>query len=97
MKYQRIVADISYHVFVKIYDTCFTFKGMNVIMPTAMNILHTDAELKECAFKTAENGKKILRLLKGNELVMDNCMAIDRVCAELDGEDELFKVSARLP
>eukprot|EP00956_Cyclotella_meneghiniana_P039742 scaffold178271_cov36-Cyclotella_meneghiniana.AAC.1 len=41
---------------------------MNVVMPTAMSILHQDAELKECAAKTAENGKKILRLLKGHDL-----------------------------
>jgi hypothetical protein len=63
---------------------------MNVVMPTAMTIIHQDAELKECARKTAENGKKILNLLKGTELVIDNCMAIDRVCADLDGDDELF-------
>lgn len=69
--------------------------GMNVVMPTAMAIIHQDQELKECASKTAENGKKILRLLKGQQLVMDNCMAIDRVCAELEGDDELFKVSLR--
>eukprot|EP00956_Cyclotella_meneghiniana_P013723 scaffold20002_cov76-Cyclotella_meneghiniana.AAC.7 len=41
---------------------------MNVVMPTAMSILHQDAELKECAAKTAKNGKKILRLLKGHDL-----------------------------
>lgn len=69
--------------------TCL-HKGMNVVMPTAMTIIHQDLELKECAAKTAENGKKILRLLKGTDLVIDNCMAIDRVCAELGGDDELY-------
>ena len=64
-----------------------------MVMPTAMSILHQDAELKECAAKTADNGKKILRLLKGHDLVIDNCMAIDRVCADVTGEDELFRVS----
>ena len=68
------------------------FLGMNVVMPTAMSILHQDAELKECAAKTAKNGKKILRLLKGHDSVIDNCMAIDRVCAGVRGEDELFQV-----
>lgn len=63
-----------------------------MVMPTAMTIIHQDTELKECARKTAENGKKILSLLKGNDLVIDNCMAIDRVCAEISGDDELIQV-----
>jgi hypothetical protein len=75
---------------VSLLDIYIIVEGMNVVMPTAMTIIHQDAELKECARKTAENGKKILNLLKGTELVIDNCMAIDRVCADLDGDDELF-------
>lgn len=69
---------------------------MNVIMPTAMTSIHKDAELKECASKTASNGKKILRLLKGNEDVIDNCKAILSVCRGLDeGSGELVEVSIR--
>mmetsp|Transcript_38965 Transcript_38965/g.81903 ORF Transcript_38965/g.81903 Transcript_38965/m.81903 type:complete len:255 (+) Transcript_38965:106-870(+) len=63
---------------------------MNVIMPTAMQSIHQDAELKECASKTASNGKKILRILKGNDEVINNCKAISRVCedAEKGPEEE---------
>ena len=67
---------------------------MNVIMPTAMSSLHQDAELRECASKTAGNGLKILRLLKGNEEVVRNCKAIMIVCQGTgEGpEDEFFEV-----
>ena len=61
---------------------------MNVVMPTAMQSVHKDAELKECASKTASSGKKILRLLKGSDDVTSNCKAILRVC---QGVDELSK------
>ncbi|KAL3798296.1 hypothetical protein HJC23_000210 [Cyclotella cryptica] len=66
---------------------------MNVVMPTAMTSLHTHPDLKECAAKTANNGKKILRLLRGNRLMMDNCRAIARVCDGTAGveEEELIK------
>eukprot|EP00804_Cyclotella_cryptica_P002906 CCRYP_013276-RA/>CCRYP_013276-RA protein AED:0.11 eAED:0.13 QI:0/-1/0/1/-1/1/1/0/135 len=47
--------------------------GINVVMPTAMISLHTHPDLKECTAKTATTGKKILRLLRGNRLLMDNC------------------------
>ncbi|KAL3826833.1 hypothetical protein ACHAXA_005675 [Cyclostephanos tholiformis] len=53
---------------------------MNVIMPTAMSSIHEDAELKECASKTAVNGMKILRLLKDDDYVIMNCKAIMSVC-----------------
>mmetsp|Transcript_20995 Transcript_20995/g.50618 ORF Transcript_20995/g.50618 Transcript_20995/m.50618 type:complete len:228 (+) Transcript_20995:53-736(+) len=59
---------------------------MNVIMPTAMTSVHKDAELKECASKTAYSGKKILHLLKGNDDVTDNCKAILSVCRGLNEE-----------
>ncbi|KAL9185761.1 hypothetical protein ACHAXT_003538 [Thalassiosira profunda] len=63
---------------------------MNVLMPTAMTSIHQDAELKECAAKTAANGTKILRLLKGNEDVVNNCRAILSVCHGADeGSAEL--------
>ena len=67
---------------------------MNVIMPTAMSSMHQDAELRECASKTAVNGLKILRLLKGNEEVVRNCKAIMIVCQGTgEGpEDEFFEV-----
>ena len=70
---------------------------MNVIMPTAMTSIHNDAELKECAAKTASNGKKILSLLKGNEVVISNCKAILSVCQDLRSEDasgDLVEVSS---
>ena len=68
---------------------------MNVIMPTAMTSIHQDEELKECAAKTAANGTKILRLLKGNEDVVNNCRAILSVCqgGEDEGSAELREVS----
>lgn len=66
----------------------------NVVMPTAMSSMHQDAELRECASKTAGNGLKILRLLKGNEEVVRNCKAIMIVCQGTgEGpEDEFFEV-----
>ena len=63
---------------------------MNVIMPTAMTTIHKDEELKECARKTAENGRKILRLLKEDGDVVSNCKAIYQVCNdEVEEGDEL--------
>mmetsp|Transcript_41822 Transcript_41822/g.76434 ORF Transcript_41822/g.76434 Transcript_41822/m.76434 type:complete len:260 (+) Transcript_41822:98-877(+) len=61
---------------------------MNVVMPTAMQSVHEDAELKESASKTASNGKKILRLLKENDDVISNCKAILRVCRGLEEGSE---------
>mmetsp|Transcript_50369 Transcript_50369/g.107274 ORF Transcript_50369/g.107274 Transcript_50369/m.107274 type:complete len:243 (+) Transcript_50369:128-856(+) len=61
---------------------------MNVVMPTAMRTIHQDAELRECASKTASNGKRILRLLKGKEDVVRNCRAIRRVCRGSGGDFE---------
>lgn len=61
---------------------------MNVVMPTAMSSIHQDAELKECASKTAANGKKILRLLKDNDDVIGNCRAITSVCRGLSSSEE---------
>jgi len=55
-------------------------------MPTAMTSVHKDAELKECASKTAYSGKKILHLLKGNDDVTDNCKVILSVCRGLNEE-----------
>lgn len=64
---------------------------MNVIMPTAMSSLHTDSELRECASKTADNGKKILRLIRHDNDVVSNCKAISSVCTgETDGGDEVL-------
>eukprot|EP00970_Alexandrium_tamarense_P001142 scaffold117_cov188-Alexandrium_tamarense.AAC.2 len=64
---------------------------MNVIMPTAMSSLHTDPELRECASKTADNGKKILRLIRHDNDVVSNCKAISSVCTgETDGGDEVL-------
>ena len=68
---------------------------MNVIMPTAMSSLHEDAELRECASKTAVNGMKILRLLKDDDDVMMNCKAIVSVCrGTVDGAEDLIEVSS---
>mmetsp|Transcript_17132 Transcript_17132/g.34863 ORF Transcript_17132/g.34863 Transcript_17132/m.34863 type:complete len:187 (-) Transcript_17132:88-648(-) len=53
---------------------------MNVLMPTAMTSIHQDPELQECASKTANNGKKILRLVCDKDLVKRNCAAILNVC-----------------
>ncbi len=65
---------------------------MNVIMPTAMTSIHEDPELKECASKTADNGMKILRLLKGDSDVISNCKAIYQVSSdEVDGGDDLIE------
>jgi len=65
---------------------------MNVIMPTAMSSIHEDAELKECATKTALNGLKILRLLKENSEVFDNCQAIYSVSNnEVEGGNDLME------
>jgi hypothetical protein len=67
---------------------------MNVIMPTAMSSIHEDAELKECASKTAVNGIKILRLLKGDSAVTMNCKAIMSVCRGTgEGSEDLIEVS----
>jgi hypothetical protein len=67
---------------------------MNVIMPTAMSSIHGDADLKECASKTAVNGMKILRLLKGDSTVMMNCKAIMSVCLGTGGgSEDLIEVS----
>lgn len=67
---------------------------MNVIMPTAMSSIHEDAELKECASKTAVNGIKILRLLKGDSAVTMNCEAIMSVCRGTgEGSEDLIEVS----
>ncbi|KAL7552030.1 hypothetical protein ACHAWF_015241 [Thalassiosira exigua] len=61
---------------------------MNVVMPTAMTSVHRDEDLKECASKTASNGKKILRLLKESDDVAQNCREISNVCkGEFDGSD----------
>ena len=68
---------------------------MNVVMPTAMSSIHEDAELKECASKTAVNGMKILRLLKDDDDVVMNCKAIVSVCqGTRDGDEDLIEVSA---
>lgn len=61
---------------------------MNVIMPTAMKSIHQDEELKECASQTAQNGLKILRLLKGDRDVIQNCQAIYQVASNEDVEEE---------
>ena len=66
--------------------------GENVIIPTAMKVLHQDPERQEHFRISAENGKKILRLLKGYDLVADHCMAIVFVCAGVRGEDDLIRV-----
>ena len=69
--------------------------GMNVIMPTAMSSIHQDPELKECAAKTANEGTKILRLLKGNGDVVGNCKAILDVCegsGTVEGSKDLIEV-----
>eukprot|EP00804_Cyclotella_cryptica_P011554 CCRYP_012072-RA/>CCRYP_012072-RA protein AED:0.00 eAED:0.00 QI:274/1/1/1/0.5/0.33/3/204/99 len=67
--------------------------GMNVVKPTAMTSLHTHPDLKECAAQTVKNGKRTLRLLRGNRLLMDICRAIARVRDGRDevGEEELIK------
>lgn len=64
---------------------------MNVVMPTAMSTIHQDEELRECASKTAQNGKMILRLLNGDRDVMNNCKAISRVCNDsvMESEEQL--------
>jgi len=65
---------------------------MNVIMPTAMTSIHQDPELKECASKTADNGLKILRLLKGESEVVSNCKAIYQVASDkVEGGDDLIE------
>ena len=62
---------------------------MNVIMPTAMTSIHEDPELKDCAKKTADNGLKILRLLKGESDVVNNCKAIYQVASDqVEGGDD---------
>jgi hypothetical protein len=67
---------------------------MNVIMPTAMSSIHEDAELKECASKTAVNGMKILRLLKDDDYVIMNCKAIMSVCRGTgEGAEDMIEVS----
>ena len=68
---------------------------MNVIMPTAMSSIHKDEELRECARKTATNGIKILQLLKGDKLVVNNCNAILKVCNGIEdkSDDHLVEVS----
>lgn len=58
---------------------------MNVIMPTAMSSIHQDPELRECASKTANNGLKILRLVKDDEIVTNHCSAIRDVCNNNNG------------
>ena len=68
---------------------------MNVIMPTAMSSIHQDPELRECAAKTANEGTKILRLLKGNGDVVENCKAILDVCegsGTVEGSKDLIEV-----
>ncbi len=66
---------------------------MNVIMPTAMKSIHQDEELKLCAFQTAQNGLKILRLLKGDRDVIKNCQAIYQVASneEVEEGDDLVE------
>ena len=64
---------------------------MNVIMPTAMSSIHQDPELRECASKTANNGLKILRLLKGDEIVTNHCKAISNVCNGTPGDADLIE------
>ncbi len=65
---------------------------MNVIMPTAMTSIHEDPELKECASKTADNGMKILRLLKGDSDAISNCKAIYQVSSdEVEVGDDLIE------
>lgn len=59
---------------------------MNVIMPTAMSSIHSDAELISSAEQTANNGMKILRLLKGYDEVVNNCNAILSVCLSMGGD-----------
>ena len=54
-----------------------------------MSSIHQDEELIECAVKTASNGKKILRLLKGSDDVINNCNAILSVCRGAEEEAEV--------
>ena len=62
-----------------------------------MTSIHQDVELKECASKTASNGKKILRLLKGNEDVIKNCKAILSVCqGTIEGPEDLIEVCCKV-
>ncbi|KAL7463610.1 hypothetical protein ACHAXS_003970 [Conticribra weissflogii] len=68
---------------------------MNVIMPTAMTSIHQDPELRECASKTANNGKKILRLVRDSDLVKRNCVAIRKVCGG-NAEDSGCRVDGKL-
>ncbi|KAK1740225.1 hypothetical protein QTG54_009175 [Skeletonema marinoi] len=54
----------------------------------AMSSIHQDPELKD----TADNGIKILRLLKGDSDVVSNCKAIYQVSSdEVEGGDDLIE------
>lgn len=64
----------------------------NAIMPAAMVSVHQDESLISLSAKTAANGKKILSLLKGDDVVTSNCRAILSVCEDSEeGEADLIK------
>ena len=52
---------------------------MNVIMPTAMITMHTDAELSQNSAKTAKRGAKIVKALIEKPGMKEQCIAIYNV------------------
>ena len=49
---------------------------MNVVMPTAMMSMHTDADMAAAAAKTAERAKIVLKHLSESGLVAENSQGI---------------------
>lgn len=60
---------------------------MNVIMPTAMITMHTDATLSKQSQTTAERGTKLLASFQEHPLVQDNVKAILAVATDNDDDD----------
>jgi hypothetical protein len=62
---------------------------MNVVMPTGMITMHTDANLSESSKRTAERGTQVLKaLLRGSkgEAVRKQCVAIRAVARAKQGD-----------
>ena len=66
---------------------------MNVVMPTAMMSLHTDASMSASAAKTAERAKIILRKLSKSKILQQN---IEGILAAASNDESKESESAKV-
>lgn len=68
---------VCFCVVVHIISFSLFLTGMNVVMPTAMTTMHTDATLSASSAITAQRAKRIIKaLIKDNPAMSENCAAI---------------------